>query len=465
MDKKQKKEHLITVKYKKTQIMKTKILLSIIAISTFISMNAQFEIDGQFRTRAQILHGYKKPVIEKTNAAIHVGQRSRLNLKYQNNKIKTLFSIQDVRVWGDEDIVNHTGVKGKSYNTIDVYEAWVEFKTGEMSRIRIGRQEMKYDDQRHISWRNWWDRGQTYDAVLYSYLNKKSGWQVDLSGSFNSKSADLSGNDYSDGTEYFGNVNPIITQNFIYIKKSMSPKWYLSLTGIAAGYQKEGTKDIIYVTYTEGLHLNYNMTKKATNGIFAKNNLFLQNGKNIAGKNISANMITAQIGYRAMNKQLELSACLERLSGNNAENTDPEYLKTDHTYNLLYGGRHPYYEGYMDWFVIPKTYFNAGIQNISLNLLYKFNAKNVFKLSYNNVTNVNNIKKNTLKVSSGSSLAQFIDLTFIKKFDKNIKLHTGFSYAIPSNDFNNLKGITNPGKNYFFYTMLTVKPKFFSSNK
>ncbi len=443
--------------------MKTKILLSIIAISTFISLNAQFEIDGQFRTRAQILHGYKKPVSEKTDAAIHIGQRSRLNLKYQNDKIKTLLSIQDVRIWGDENLVNATGVKGKSFNTIDIYEAWVEFKTGAMSRLRIGRQEMKYDDQRHISWRNWWNSGQSYDAVLFSYQNKQKGWQLDLSASYNSKAENLTGNNYSDGIEYFGKTNPILTHNFIYLKKNMSSKWYLSLTGIAAGYQKEGTENVIYLTYTEGLHLNYNMTKKSTDGIFAKANLFIQNGKNIGGKDISANMITALIGYRAMDKKLDVSAGFERLSGNDAYNTDTNYLKVDHTYNLLQGGRHPYYEGYMDWFVIPKSYFYAGIQTISLNMAYKFNAKNIFKLSYNNVSNANNIINNTKKLNKGSTLGQFFDLTYIKSFDKNIKLQSGFSYGIASDDFNTLKGINKPGKNYFFYTMLTVKPKFFSS--
>ncbi len=447
--------------------MKTKILITIIAICTFISVNAQFEIDGQFRTRAQVLHGYKKPVSENTNAAFHVGQRSRLNFKYHNNRIKTLISIQDVRVWGDENLVNPTGVMGKSSNTIDLYEAWVELNTGTMSRLRLGRQEMKYDDQRHISWRNWWDRGQTYDAVLFSYFNNDSGWQFDLSASYNSKSADLTGNDYSDGDEYFGTVNPILTQNFIYLKKSMSPKWYVSLTGIAAGYQKEGTPDVVNITYTEGLHLNYNMTKKSTNGLFGKANIFIQNGTNISGKNISANMLTAILGYRTMNKRLEFSSGLERLSGNDAYNTNQDYLNVDHTYNLLYGGRHPYYEGYMDWFVIPKTYFNAGIQTLSFNLGYKINAKNTFMLSYNNVMNVNNIKKsvdgNTIKINRGSNLAQFIDLTYVNKIDKYIKLRTGFSYGIPSNEFAELKGIQNPGNNYFFYTMITIKPKFFSS--
>jgi len=450
--------------------MKTKSLLTIIiTVGIIISVNAQFQLDGQFRTRLQLLHGYKKPVAENTDPAFHIGQRSRLNFRYKNSKIKTLLSIQDVRIWGDENIVNATGVKGKSFNTLDVYEAWVEFKTGEKSRLRLGRQEMKYDDQRHISWRNWWDRGQTYDAILYSYLNKASGWQVDLSASYNSKAEDLTGNDYSDGTSYFGNANPILTHNFVYLKKQFSPKTYLSFTGIAAGYQKEGTANVVYMTMTEGVHLNYNMTKKSTDGIFAKGNLFIQNGKNIQGKDISANMITALLGYRTMKKKLEMSLGLERLSGNDGNNTDPDYISTDHTYNLLYGARHPYYEGYLDWFVVPKTYFNAGIQTINFNVMYKVTPKNTLKFSFNNVKNANNIRKvvsgNLIKVDAGNTLANFLDFTYIKSFDKTIKLLTGFSYAIPSDDYTALKNIPNPGKNYFFYTMLIVKPTFFSTNK
>ncbi len=327
----------------------------------------QFQLDAQYRIRGQVLHGYKKPAVKDVDPAIHIGQRTRLNFRFKNNNISTLLSIQDVRVWGDENIVNPTGVQGKSYNTIDVYEAWIQFKTGDHSHLKIGRQEMKYDDQRHISWRNWWDRGQTYDAILYRFKNKSTGIQLDLSASYNSKKEDLFGNDYSDGTDYFGSINPMQTQSFIYLKKDFD-NFYVSLTGIGAGYQKEGSKNVIYMTYTEGIHLNYNATKKNKDGLFGKFNAFIQNGQNIQGKDISAHMLTGHLGYRTLKKRLELSAGIEILSGNDAYNTDANYQNTDHTYNLLYGARHPYYEGYMDWFVIPKSAFNAGIQTLSFNL-------------------------------------------------------------------------------------------------
>ncbi len=444
------------------------LLLSAISFIFIASMNAQFKIDAQYRVRGQALHGYKKPVAKNTDAAFHIGQRTRLNLRYNNEKFSSLISFQDVRIWGDENNVNGTGVVGKNYNNTDLYEAWINFKFGNNDNLKIGRQELKYDDQRHISWRNWWDSGMTYDAITYTHDDKASGWRFDISGSYNSKKADLVGNDYSDGTGYFGAVNPILTHNFIYIKKRIG-KLYVSLLGIAAGYQKEGTKNVINITGTEGIHINYNATKKGTDGLFFVGNAFMQNGKNISGKSISANMFTAQLGYRTMKKKLELSGKVEYLSGHDAKNTDADYNKTVHTYNLLYGGRHPYYEGYLDWFVVPKSTLNGGLMNLAFELSYKASKKDILKFGFSNISLATNVKKvkpnNTVVNFDKGALANTIDFTYIRKVNKTIKWMNGFSYGMPTDDFNKMKGITDPGKNYFFYTMLIVQPKLFDSSK
>ncbi len=448
-----------------------KIAISILCIIFSVNSYAQFKIDAQYRVRAQLLHGYKKPVPENVDPAFHIGQRTRLNLRYMDktNKFSSLISIQDVRVWGDENIVNPTGVQGKSFNTLDIYEAWFCWHLTPNSKLKIGRQEMKYDDQRHISWRNWWDRGQTYDALLFSNINKATGWRIDLSASYNSTKEDLLGNNYSDGTDYFGTVNPMITQEFIYIKKQINPKFYTSFTAIAAGYQKEGTANIIYVTGTEGVHFNYNATKKAEDGMFFKGNLFIQNGKNILGQDKSAHMITGLLGYRTMNKRLELSGGLEYLSGNDAKNNDPDYINTDHTYDLLYGARHPYYEGYLDWFVIPKSTLNAGLMNISLKLKYKASKKDILEFGFSNVRIPNNAKKvingNTVYFDKGTVLTNNLDFIYTRKINSFMKIMNGFSYGIPTDDFLTMKGIANGGTNYFIYSMLIMQPKLFDSSQ
>jgi hypothetical protein len=445
------------------------LILTVILFAVAINMNAQFKIDAQYRLRGQALHGYKKPVKEETDAAFHVGQRTRLNLRYNHEKYSTLLSIQDVRTWGDADNVNATGVTGKSYNNMDIYEAWVNFKFTN-SNLKLGRQEMKYDDQRHISWRNWWDTGMTYDAATFTYKNKNTGLRFDISASYNSRKQDLLGNNYSDGTDYFGSVNPIQTQNFIYIKKNFDNKMYISLLAITAGYQNEDNPQTLYMTNTEGLHFNYNATKKGKDGIFGVANAFIQNGKNINGTKISANMLTAQLGYRTMGKKLEISAKIERLSGNDAKKyDDADYADVDHTYNLLNGARHPYYEGFLDWFVLPKSSGNSGLMNIGLKLSYKLSKKDILWFDYCNISSSTNkfkeIDETTNRVYYGKSLASTIDFTYIRKINKDIKWMNGFSYGIPSDDFNTMKNITDGGSNYFFYTMVTFTPKFFDSSK
>ncbi len=442
-----------------------------IALFVF-SANAQFKIDAQYRLRGQLLHGYKKPVAENVDPALHIGQRTRLNFRYNDkqNKFSSLISIQDVRIWGDENIVNPTGVQGKSNNTLDIYEAWVCFHLNDLSKLKIGRQEMKYDDQRHISWRNWWNRGQTYDAILFTRINKETGWRLDLSASYNSKGEDLFWNNYSDGTDYFGDVNPMLTQEFIYLKKQINPKLYVSFTAIAAGYQKEGSINTVYVTGTEGVHINYNATQKAMDGLFFKGNLFLQNGKNIQGKDKSAHMITALLGYRTLQKKFEFYGSFEYLSGNDATNTDPDYVNTDHTYNLLYGARHIYYEGYLDWFVTPESTLNAGLMTIGVKMNYKASKKDILELGFNNVR----IPNNAVQLISGTGLAQYdkgtvltnnIDLVYTRKINSFMKLINGFSYGMPTDEFLQMKGVVNAGTNYFLYSMLIVQPKLFDSSK
>ncbi len=244
---------------------------------------------------------------------------------------------------------------------------------------------------------------------------------------------------------------------------------YVSLLAITAGYQSEANAKTLYMTNTEGLHINYNATKKGTDGLFGVANAFLQNGTNINGAKISANMLTAQLGYRMMGKKLELSAKIERLSGQDADKyDDADYTDVDHTYNHLNGARHPYYEGYLDWFVMPKSTKYGGLMNIGLKVSYKASKKDILWFEYSNVSSSTNVFKEmdgTDRVYFDKALASTVDLTYIRKINKNIKWMNGISYGMPTDDFNAMKNIDDAGSNYFFYTMVTFTPKFFDSSK
>ena len=105
----------------------TKLLFGLLFFVLTENAFAQFTIDGQFRSRFVVNHGFAVPVKAGTDAIFSFDQRSRLILNYTNDKYSTRFTLQDARIWGGDDLINKTGVMGNS-GAFGVYEAWVDLK-------------------------------------------------------------------------------------------------------------------------------------------------------------------------------------------------------------------------------------------------------------------------------------------------------------------------------------------------
>ncbi len=106
--------------------------------------------------------------------------------------------------------------------------------------------------------------------------------------------------------------------------------------------------------------------------------------------------------------------------------------------------------------------------NINFKTTYKVTPKDILWFEYSNVSTSTNVFKEmdgTNRVYYDKALASTVDFTYIRKINKDIKWMTGFAYGMPTDDFNTMKGITEAGTNYSFFTMLTFTPKFFDSSK
>ncbi|MBU0710733.1 alginate export family protein, partial [bacterium] len=150
------------------------ILLGLVLMTV---LPAQLTVDAEIRPRFEVRDGYKLLAVDGQIPAVLISQRSRLNLAYSKNRIATRFSLQDVRVWGDESNISSTGVNGDPAS-IDLYEAWAEYRIPAGFDLRIGRQVFNIDDQRLISQRNWNQNGLSYDALRLRYA--PGDWQFDL---------------------------------------------------------------------------------------------------------------------------------------------------------------------------------------------------------------------------------------------------------------------------------------------
>lgn len=153
--------------------------------------NAQFTLTGQLRTRTEIRDGLGNLVLKGSSTAAFTSQRTRLNFGYKWDRLTVGVAIQDVRVWGQDasTITNNDGSR------LMLHEAWadltlankadttIKFKMFDLMSVKIGRQELIYDDSRLIGNLDWLQQGRRHDMALLKTVHH--GWQVDLGYAFN----------------------------------------------------------------------------------------------------------------------------------------------------------------------------------------------------------------------------------------------------------------------------------------
>jgi len=200
---------------KKEKIRAFSLLGCFLLMALFV--NAQFTLTGQLRPRVEIRDGLGNLVLKDSKPAVFISQRIRLTFGYKWDRITFGASIQDVRVWGQDasSISNADGAK------LMLHEGWTELtlfnkadttiktKGIDLMSIKIGRQELIYDDSRLIGNLDWLQQGRRHDMALLKSVHK--GWQIELGYAFNQN------------TDAFGTTNTYYVPSNVapYVKNSM----------------------------------------------------------------------------------------------------------------------------------------------------------------------------------------------------------------------------------------------------
>src|SRR5258706_4866967 len=156
---------------KKTK--KIKRLLTFLIVASFVvkKLPAQLTLTAQVRTRTEYRDGLGTLKPKTNDAAFFTSQRSRLTFNYKMNRIILQASLQDIRVWGQDasTISNADGAK------LGLHEAWGEiilsdkkdssFKKSlvDYLSVKIGRQELLYDDSRLLGNLDWLQQARRHD--------------------------------------------------------------------------------------------------------------------------------------------------------------------------------------------------------------------------------------------------------------------------------------------------------------
>lgn len=418
------------------KLLKT-ICLSLIGVMSTATYAQEFDADVQLRPRYEYRNGFKSLLKTGDDPTSFISQRSRLNLNFKQDKLKLKLSLQNVRTWGD---VATTTTADK--NGVAVFEAYAEYNFDENWSTRIGRQTLSYDNQRIMGGIDWIQQGQSHDAALVTYKDKKN--QLDLGFAHNANAENL--------------LEPKTAYTTTY--KEMQYAWYhtkikkvnASFLFLNAGYQYLKTATDLQTDYiqTYGTYLTYKGEKWDFDlGLYG------QSGKS-SGTDLSALNIGGNLGYK-VSDQFKATLGYEYLSGKDQDDTNTK-LKS---FTPLFGTNHAF-NGFMDYFYVGNHKNSVGLQDAYLKL--DFGIKNVkFSLTPHVFYAPNKVVAAT--VEQDSYLGTEVDLTAGYKVYKDVMLVAGHSQMFGSSTLATLKTGDATKTNNWAWLMININPQLFSTKK
>lgn len=180
-------------------------LFGLVLLFCSFSSTAQLSLTGQLRSRGEVRQGFGNLLTKEAVAASFISQRTRLQFGYKRNHLNFGITAQDIRLWGQDA----STISATDGNRLMLHEGWAEiilankadtsfrFKILDNFSVKIGRQELIYDDSRLIGNLDWLQQGRRFDMALMKVMN--NGWQFDLGYAFNQHSENFTGVDYTPG--------------------------------------------------------------------------------------------------------------------------------------------------------------------------------------------------------------------------------------------------------------------------
>ena len=462
--------------FKKETILKTSLSKSLLLGIALTALShsqakAQFTLTGQLRPRTELRDGQGTLQKKGDDAALFTSQRARLNAGYSGYRFKVFLALQDVRVWGqDQSSINRTTTDAN--DGFMLHEAWGEiFLNDTVSKIKnlslkIGRQEIAYDDQKVIGGLDWLQQARRHDAVVLKFANR--GWIADIGAAFNQNAEKAVGTLYNGipptGT-YPAGTNGIGTMYKSFQYAYVGKKFFfgdLSFLFFKDDFNKYTTVAAVktpvqgvWSRTTTGLFYNVNPTRK----INLTGSYYYQGGRNKDGRVLSANLasITSTV---QVSRKLFVGPGIDYLSGTDGTKA----VTADSRSNLfdpLYGTPHKFWGG-MDYFYVASGFGNQGLLNYFLKA--KYNAKDnlIFFAELHGFESAN-------KVSNGAGgtqtpyLGTELDLKMSYNFTKLINIEAGYSYMKATNTMASaqVKNVTNANLSpQWAYVSLNIKPDF-----
>ncbi len=414
---------------------------SVLIIALFLGLNqgySQFTIDTELRPRFEFRHGYKTLFPDDADPAVFVSQRTRLNFGYKTEKLNFYLSPQDIRVWGDVPQLNVADENGFS-----LHQAWAEILLVSDLSLKIGRQEIAYDDQRFLGNVDWAQQGRSHDAAVLKF--EPSYMKLHLGVAYNQDGEALTGNVLT--------VNTYKSLQYLWLHKDwnkIKTSFLLLNNGVQYIDEIDETKNDTRYSQTAGLQIKAGMDK-----VNFSSNLYYQFGKDISDNSINAYLFSLEALYSA-SENLKLGLGGELQSGN--KYATPSNGKNK-AFNPLYGTNHKF-NGYMDYFYVSNHINNVGLIDFYGNVKYSFNKKTSINAVLHQFFAAAIVNDDVSK-----NLGFEMDLVTSLKLNEFAGVQIGYSQFFESPATEVVKNNFDGNTNNWAWVMLTIDPVLFTLQK
>lgn len=412
------------------------------------------KISAEIRPRYEFRHGYRTLIPDDTKPANFVSQRTRLNAYFANETFKAYVSLQDVRVWGD---VNQLNVK--DVNGFGVHEAWGEVRLSDLLSLKIGRQEVSYDDERMFGAVGWAQQARSHDAALLKFFfNDNHKMEVGLG--YNAMEASLYRVDYTNR-----NYKAIQWLHYHGIFENSGLSVLFLNNGIAYDADPDPSISDEKISYSQTIGARYNIGIKKIKVDAA---FYYQGGKNGANRNLSAYYFSANAIVQATDA-FNVGLGTEIISGTSTVDRN-QADQTNHSFTPFYGTNHKF-NGWMDYFFVGNYMGQNGLIDIYIPLLYKvkkwnFGIRPHYFIAAATVSTLDQGNQSTRDYSNG--LGAEIDIVAKYTISPGINIAGGYSQMFATETMQVVKYPDNPSGEYYknnnswAWIMVTMKPTFFN---
>ena len=427
-----------------------KLFCMVLALLFSLVLKAQevdniFSLDAQLVTRGELrTGGFKADSIDNERFSHFALGKYRITANYQRSWLEVRLSPQFSGIWGQASA------------GLNLYEGWAKMQTKKGLFVKLGRQELTYDDGRIIGNDDWTMTAPTHDVVKLGYDGESHKVHLIAAYNQNAENIDNGGSYYSNG------IQPYKTMQTLWYHYETPKKLFgFSLVGMNIGMQraKLGEVDTNYYQQLVGTYMAFRPKHLSLEGAF-----YYQMGREEHGMTIDAFMASAKLNVEP-NEKFNLFAGYDYLSGDEYFAVPPSgsiglvYHDKVRGFNAIFGSHHEFY-GAMDFFYMSNYVggFTPGLQNLYVG----GSVKPINGLSFIAAYHYYAIATNLDYVNT-KTLGHEVEVSTSYSFNKTMAVSAGYTFMKGSETMEMLNQVSEKRQLHWAWVMLSIKPTLFKT--